>query len=182
MSSSQDAGDRAKLPGTADLRFDICRDVEQVLKIGRDYQNKDGYRGAHYDTVKLLCDTIEYQQERLETKTEVGDRAKLREAYEFAEEFLRDYGTDWKLHNKLCDMLKSALAEPQRNCDRFANEAEARKAFIVWYNTVYGLYGDKWNEVSSCDLKHNVNDILQDYIEWLFSSAEDTKEEPDGSK
>lgn len=47
----------------------------------------------------------------------VGNGAKLREAYEFAEEFLRDYGTDWELHNKLCDMLKSALAEPLRNCD-----------------------------------------------------------------
>lgn len=38
-----------------------------------------------------------------------GNAAKIREAYEFAEEFLRDYGTDWKLHNKLCDMLKSAV-------------------------------------------------------------------------
>lgn len=38
-----------------------------------------------------------------------GNAAKIREAYEFAEEFLRDYGTDWKLHNKLCDMLKSAM-------------------------------------------------------------------------
>lgn len=46
-----------------------------------------------------------------------GNAAKIREAYEFAEEFLRDYGTDWKLHNKLCDMLKSALAAPARNCD-----------------------------------------------------------------
>lgn len=48
---------------------------------------------------------------------EANNAAKIREAYEFAEEFLRDYGTDWKLHNKLCDMLKSALVEPLRNCD-----------------------------------------------------------------
>lgn len=46
-----------------------------------------------------------------------SNAAAIREAYEFAEEFLRDYGTDWKLHNKLCDMLKSALAAPARNCD-----------------------------------------------------------------
>ena len=56
------------------------------------------------------------------TKNETPDyivrlREEIREAYEFAEEFLRDYGTDWKLHNKLCDMLKSALAAPLRNCD-----------------------------------------------------------------
>ena len=69
-----------ELPKTVDTRSDICEDIALVLKIGRDFQNKDGYRGAHYDTVKLLCDAIEYQQEQLKTKTEVGDRAKLREA------------------------------------------------------------------------------------------------------
>lgn len=53
--------------------------------------------------------------------------AKLREAYEFAEEFLRDYGTDWKLHNKLCDMLKSALAEPLRNCDVGTADEQAKR-------------------------------------------------------
>lgn len=48
-----------------DTKFELCRDVEYVLKIGRDYQNKDGFRGAHYDTVKLLCDTIEYLRDQL---------------------------------------------------------------------------------------------------------------------
>lgn len=48
-----------------DTKFELCRDVEYVLKIGRDYQNKDGFRGAHYDTVKLLCDTIEYLRDKL---------------------------------------------------------------------------------------------------------------------
>ncbi len=35
----------------------------------------------------------------------------------WAEANLRDYGCDWKLHNRLCDMLKSALAEPRKNCE-----------------------------------------------------------------
>ena len=48
-----------------DTKFELCRDVEYVLKIGRDYQNKDGFRGAHYDTVKLLCVTIEYLRDQL---------------------------------------------------------------------------------------------------------------------
>ena len=48
-----------------DTKFELSRDVEFVLKIGRDYQNKDGFRGAHYDTVKLLCDTIEYLRDKL---------------------------------------------------------------------------------------------------------------------
>lgn len=33
--------------------------VEQVLEIGRRFQQEDRWYGAHYDTVKLLCDTIE---------------------------------------------------------------------------------------------------------------------------
>ena len=35
----------------------------------------------------------------------------------WAEANLRDYGDDWRLHNRLCDMLKAALALPRRNCD-----------------------------------------------------------------
>ena len=47
------------------LRFDLCQSVETVLKIGREFQKKDGFRGAHFDTVKLLCDTIEDLNEQL---------------------------------------------------------------------------------------------------------------------
>jgi hypothetical protein len=35
-------------------------DIDHILKVGRDFQNTDTWRGAHYDTVKLLCDTIEH--------------------------------------------------------------------------------------------------------------------------
>ncbi len=47
------------------LRFDLGHTVEYVLKIGRDFQNTDRLHGAHYDTVKLLCDTIEDLNEQL---------------------------------------------------------------------------------------------------------------------
>lgn len=66
----------AEKSSAVDTKFELCKYPEQVLKIGRDFQNKDGFRGAHYDTVKLLCDTIEYQQEQLKTKTEVGNATK----------------------------------------------------------------------------------------------------------
>lgn len=123
-------GNVAKLFKTADSRFDICRNIEQVLKIGRDYQNKDGYRGAHYDTVKLLCDAIEYQQKQLETKTEVGDCAKLREAlatirkrlvatYESEACFMR-----YSPNKPLVDLIDAALAAPPRNCDRFGGDID----------------------------------------------------------
>lgn len=127
----------AKLFKTADSRFDICRNIEQVLKIGRDYQNKDGYRGAHYDTVKLLCDAIEYQQEQLETKTKVGDCAKLREALKATLDLL------WDIHNAnrspqsnqayaVIRQIKAALAAPPRNCDKYANYIDAMEAFDVF--------------------------------------------------
>lgn len=33
--------------------------VEEILRIGRDFQHSDMWRGATHDTAKLLCDTIE---------------------------------------------------------------------------------------------------------------------------
>ena len=42
--------------------------VDQVLKIGRDFQNQDNWHGAHYDTARLLCDTIERLNQKLKKK------------------------------------------------------------------------------------------------------------------
>ena len=39
--------------------------VERVLEIGRALQNEDKWHGAQYDTVKLLCDTIEWLQKQI---------------------------------------------------------------------------------------------------------------------
>lgn len=66
---------------------------------------------------------------------------------------------------------QAALSTPPRNCERFANEDEASKAFIDWYNTKYDLKGAFWNEVSMCDLLLNIDDILHAYIHWLFTKA-----------
>jgi hypothetical protein len=48
-----------------EARFGLCRNVEHVLDIGRDFQDQDRLHGAHYDTVKPLCDTIEYLRDQL---------------------------------------------------------------------------------------------------------------------
>ena len=42
--------------------------VEQVLKIGREFQDQDNWHGAHYDTARLLCDTIVRLSRKLEEK------------------------------------------------------------------------------------------------------------------
>lgn len=41
--------------------------VEEVLRIGRDFQASDQFRGATFDTAKLLCDTIERLQEEIKS-------------------------------------------------------------------------------------------------------------------
>lgn len=93
---------------------------------------------ALYDTITLQKDTyngficrlrevVRLAKNEQEKSAPVGNAAEMREAYEFAEEFLRDYGTDWKLHNKLCDMLKSALAAPLRNCDVGTPDEQAER-------------------------------------------------------
>jgi hypothetical protein len=46
--------------------------VDQVLKIGRDFQNQDSWHGAHYDTARLLCDTIERLNGELKRKRETS--------------------------------------------------------------------------------------------------------------
>lgn len=122
-------------------------------------------------TAKKLADRIEaaWKAERERAKADAlvvggmveamrrekrGNAAKIREAYEFAEEFLRDYGTDWKLHNKLCDMLKSALAEPLRNCDLYTVGEALRK---YGFPTKTKPWGEKeW----------------LDFCEWLVSEVE----------
>lgn len=127
---------RMTMKPATDTKFGLCNYPEQVLKIGRDFQNKDGFRGAHYDTVKLLCDTIEHQQEQLKAKTEAGDAAKLRESVgallAWAEGNLRLTPDLLKEGTRECSEFvamccKSALAEPPRNCDvGTAEEQEER--------------------------------------------------------
>lgn len=113
IEKSSAVGDCAKLPKKVDLRFDICRDIALVIKIGRDYQNKDGYRGAHYDTVKLLCDAIEYLSEQTNVKN--GDCVKLREALSDAcyamFNFLKTRSGGYEEMANALDKAKAALAD-----------------------------------------------------------------------
>lgn len=58
------AAARAKTKAVA---FDVENvDVGDILRIGRDWQKSDTWRGATHDTAKLLCDTIEMLRDKLD--------------------------------------------------------------------------------------------------------------------
>ena len=42
--------------------------IDHILEVGRDFQMQDTFRGAHFDTVKLLCDTIVMLRAQAEEK------------------------------------------------------------------------------------------------------------------
>ena len=153
----------------ADIVAEMRRDCPARHMDGTMYREEDWVYTK--GTAKKLADRIEaaWKAERERAKADAlvvggmveamrrekrGNAAKIREAYEFAEEFLRDYGTDWKLHNNLCDMLKSALAEPPRNCDLYTVGEALRK---YGFPTKTKPWGEKeW----------------LDFCEWLVSEVE----------
>ena len=132
------------LKPAVDTKFGLCSYPEQVLRIGRDFQNKDGFRGAHYDTVKLLCDTIEHQQEQLKAKTEAGDAAKLREVAEFVAR-IDDNG--YTSHDVQCaiDKARAALAAPSRNCDVGTAEEQMKRQYDTMCNTTKACPDSDWS-------------------------------------
>lgn len=77
--------------------------------------------------------------------------------------------------------VDAALAKPPRNCDIFKTESERQSAFIAYYNEAFDLKGTS-GEISICDLKHDVDGILHEYIEWLFATATEQEGEADGAK
>ena len=131
-------------------RFDCCRDVEHVLKVGREFQMQDSWRGAHYDTAKLLCDTIEYLYERLDSP--IGNMAAMRERVAKALETLDCFGRvgDGRIHFgdivrvgiAKAELLR-ALEEPPRNCDRFGGDPKMlHTAWFDWSGSPSGCNPD----------------------------------------
>lgn len=106
-------------------KFELCRDVEHVLKIGREFQKQDNWRGAHYDTAKLLCDTIEYLREQ--SNAQIGNAAAIREAAaEFVSVILDKKPGIHNLH-RLAEKCRDALAKPPRNCDVGTAEEQTKR-------------------------------------------------------
>lgn len=138
-------------------RFDMCQDVDHVLKIGREFAAKDGYRGAHYDTVKLLCDTIEHLRES------VGNAVVMREAMgnvlDYIDKWLEEGSMEYWQYSQLFDICDAAIAKPPRNCDMFDTKNKSREAFQK-------LRGHRvWADVSLWDDR----DEIEAYLDWLFT-------------
>ena len=54
---------------TKEAAFDVnMMSIDDILKIGRDFQNSDKWHGATYDTAKLLCDTIEMLRNKVKNE------------------------------------------------------------------------------------------------------------------
>lgn len=62
--------------------YDGRFDVDEVLRIGRAMQVADTWRGATYDTIKLLCDTIEDLRRKLVDKKSDKKQGPLNDPWE----------------------------------------------------------------------------------------------------
>jgi hypothetical protein len=118
-----------------------------------------------------------------EKSSQVGNAAKMREALVQCELFLGnvsrhghptlnpgDKCTACDGADELRGMVARALSAPARNCDLYATELERRTAFIDWCNETFDLKGSK-DEIDTCDLKHDVDGIVHEYIDWPFAEA-----------
>lgn len=100
-----------------------------------------------------------------------GNSAAMREALEYVKQWREDCISEEGADNvdDMMAVVNAALSAPARNCDLFGTEAEAESAFIAYYNEAYDLKG--YDEIDTCDLKHDVAGILHDYIQWLLAPA-----------
>lgn len=149
------------------MRDEKQETIEDIVAEMREYESTPPPRDAWLDLADRIEAAWKAERERVKADALVvggmieamrrekrSNAAKIREAYEFAEEFLRDYGTDWKLHNKLCDMLKSALSAPPRNCDLYTVGEALRKYGFPTKIKPWGV--KEW----------------LDFCEWLMSEVE----------
>lgn len=74
----------------------------------------------------------------------------------------------------ILNTCRDALSAPPRNCDVLKTESKRRAAFIAYFNEAYDLKGSQY-AIDTCDLKHDVDGILHDYIKWLFDAADESE-------
>ena len=133
-------------------------------------------------TVKAAAESASEVYEPHTKSEQVSNAAKMREALVQCELFLGnvsrhghptlnpgDKCTACDGADELRGMVARALSAPPRNYDLYATEAERLDAFIAYYNETFDLKGEY--AFDTYDLKHNVDGIFNDYINWLFAEA-----------
>ena len=146
-----------ELTQVADTKFELCHDVARVLKIGRDFQKQDTWRGAHHDTAKLLCDTIEYLRDSLNTP--IGNAAAMYTALKEMQARLVAGVQDGTMDcYKALEIVEKAIAEPPRNCDLFGGDPKMlRTAWFDWSGSPSGRNPD--------------GTVKLTFGEWLLATA-----------
>ena len=111
--------------------------------------------------------------DRIEESVKDCNQLKMREALEGLitniEMRSSTFGLDVMVDTKTFLDAKAALSAPARNCDVYTTEADRQDAFIAYYNKTFDLKGEY--AFNTSDLKHNIDSILNDYIDWLFAEA-----------
>ena len=106
---------------------------------------------------------------------QLGNTAAMREALTKVSEWMAHriatcgFEPSATIPTMLEDVVLPALAAPPRNCDNYNTEADAKSAFLAYWNKNHET------DYDIGDLKHNVNGITQDYAEWLMEGATDGK-------
>lgn len=186
------AAEKSSAVGNSGPRFDLCRDVESVLRIGREFQKQDRWRGAHHDTAKLLCDTIECLRDSLNTP--VGNAAAMREAQkaincinigglkrllvELVEADIFDGGLINKTISAV-EKARSAIAVPPRVCD--VNTLESLSDFVEKIILTSDLLKDT-HEIVKSIVMASVRTALAVAYEPAKSEGKQMKGEVDGRK
>jgi hypothetical protein len=156
--------------------------VREMRKMGENYsksQSNDCRYVAYWlgttfaDRIEAVAKT-EITTPTCKESLQVGNAEKMREALRQIELLLNVCAkTNVSMAATLAtisEVVKSSVSAPARNCDLYKTESERRTAFIDWYNETFDLKGSKY-AIDTCDLKHNVDGILHEYIEWLFAEA-----------
>lgn len=150
-----------------------------ALKIAKELREAVGDRVLHDQAAQCLEDDCDYLKKIAESikSRNLGNAVDLREAVELAMSVLCRNKADapyraWCEYDNAIEKCKSALAAPPLNCHLYADEEEARKAFLA--ERCQHQCGDCTVRKDKTALCHPCG------IEWLFSTAK--KGATDGSK
>ena len=102
-----------------------------------------------------------------------GNQMKIREALEFVAH-MDDY--PYTTYDVLVAVQKArdALAEPPRNCDRFADELDAQLAFL---NEVWLISVDRETMLERDKFENWTDEMRSRYAKWLLAPAAEQKGE-----